>query len=203
MVFHIAPIGSDHHILVVDCCFCELKTPRPFRFEAVWVQHVDFLRVVKEGWANVEGIVDTKVQDLVRRLEACKEKLLRQLEEAWSQEEMYWWQKSRISWLECVDQNTKFFHSSVIQRRQRNKILRLKDERGIWLEEMEEINNAFNAFYQNFFSVGPQPMEQTLGYVNSVVTNADNSSLMKPITSLEIEEVVFQIGANKALGPDG
>ncbi|KAI9124734.1 hypothetical protein K1719_004656 [Acacia pycnantha] len=245
MVFHIDPIGSDHHALLVDCCFYETKSPKPFRFEANWVQHEKFLQVVKVGWHDIVGEVENNVLDLVRRLEACKKKLVawskcdfpnfrrliehlrqklefcnvgplteqsvleaedlsRQLEEAWAQEEVYWWQRSRIMWLNSWDKNTRLFHSSAIQRRQRNKILRLKDDSGCWLEEREEINNAFDSFYQKLFTpVGSRPLDQALSYVNRVVTDEDNISLMRPVTDVEIEEAVFQIGANKAPGPDG
>ncbi|KAI9077346.1 hypothetical protein K1719_040659 [Acacia pycnantha] len=108
------------------------------------------------------------------------EELTKQLEEAWVQEEI------------------------VIQRRQRNKILRLKDEGGVWLEEREEINCTFDAYYRKLFhSVGSRPMEQALAYVDRVVTDEENSNLKRPVSNLEIEEAVFQLGANKALGPDG
>ncbi|KAI9094500.1 hypothetical protein K1719_026725 [Acacia pycnantha] len=115
------------------------------------------------GWNEVEGDAENRLTDLVRRLEACKKKLVtwskrtfpnfkklieqlkrkldrcnigilneqvvreaeevtRELEEAWAHEEVYWWQRSRISWLKCGDKNTNFFHINVIQRRQRNKL---------------------------------------------------------------------------------
>ncbi|KAK4260674.1 hypothetical protein QN277_003758 [Acacia crassicarpa] len=176
VVFHIDPIGSDHHVLLVDYCFYEAKTPKPFRFEANWVHHEEYLQVVNEGWNDVEGHVENNVLELVRRLDACRkrlvvwsrgtfpnfrrlivrlkqkleccnigpiteqsvaetEELTRQLEEVWSQEEIYWRQRSRIGWLNSGDKNTRFFHSSVIQKRQRNKILRLKDDRDVWLVE--------------------------------------------------------------------
>ncbi|KAI9084983.1 hypothetical protein K1719_032975 [Acacia pycnantha] len=79
IVFHLEPIGSDHHILLVDCCFLESKAPRPFKFEANWTQHEDFLKIVHEGWNDVGGVATCMMSDLVRRLEICKEKLV-----AWS-----------------------------------------------------------------------------------------------------------------------
>ncbi|KAI9077486.1 hypothetical protein K1719_040557 [Acacia pycnantha] len=239
------PVGSDHHILVIDCCFLEVKAPSSFRFEANWIKHEDFLEVVRIGWNEVEADAENRLTDLVGRLEACKKKLVtwskrafpnfkrlieqlkrkldrynigilteqivreaeevtRELEEAWAHEEVYWWQRSRISWLKCGDKNTKFFHNNVIQRRQRNKVLRLKDEGGAWLEDKGEINEAFNVFYQKLFSsVGSRQTEQAVSYVDLVVTEAENTSLMRPVTNQEIEESVFLIGANKAPGPDG
>ncbi|KAK4253026.1 hypothetical protein QN277_010863 [Acacia crassicarpa] len=77
LVFHIEPIGSDHHVLLADCCFCEVKSEKSFRFEASWTLHEDYLEVVKEGWADVRGMVDNKVADLIRRLEACKVRLVK------------------------------------------------------------------------------------------------------------------------------
>ncbi|KAI9116910.1 hypothetical protein K1719_011909 [Acacia pycnantha] len=94
--------------------------------------------------------------------------------------------------------------TNVIQRRQRNKVLRLKEGGGSWLEDRGEINEAFNAFYQKLFSsVGARQIEQAVSYVDLVVTEAENISLMRPVTNQEIEESVFLIGANKAPGPDG
>ncbi|KAI9108280.1 hypothetical protein K1719_020763 [Acacia pycnantha] len=201
----------------------------------------EFLEVVDEGWNGVQGEVADRLLDLVRRLEACKRKLLawskmtfpnfkkvidqfrrklqlcsegplneeklreaeelsRLLEEAWVNEESYWWQWSRISWLKCGDKNTKFFHNSVIQRRQRNKILRLKNDRGVWLEEREEINKAFRLFYQSLFHyVGPRPMNQALSYVKKLVTAKDNEALMLPVSNQEIEEAKLKTLAASSL----
>ncbi|KAI9079021.1 hypothetical protein K1719_039021 [Acacia pycnantha] len=149
---------GDHRALVVDCCFCEDKAPKSFKFEANWSQHDDFLHIVEKGWNDIIGCVDDKVMDLSRRLDACKrwlrewsrrefpnfskeidqlgrklsichtgrlsdgkleeiERLVGQLEEVWTREETYWWQRSRIAWLNCGDKNTKFFRNSVLQRR--------------------------------------------------------------------------------------
>ncbi|KAI9086906.1 hypothetical protein K1719_031067 [Acacia pycnantha] len=119
------------------------------------------------------------------------ENLVGLIEETWIREETYWWQRSRISWLKSGDQNTKFFHSSVIQRRQRKEVLRLKGEDGVWLEERMAINNSFNKFYRNLFSSGgSRSMEQALSYVKKVVTEGDNMALMRPMTDLEIEKML-------------
>ncbi|KAI9079218.1 hypothetical protein K1719_038823 [Acacia pycnantha] len=225
------PVGSDHHALVIDCCFSEDKAPKTFKFEAYWVEHDDFLHIVENSWNEVVGVAEYKVLDLIRRLDACRkrliewnrrafpnfrkvidflrkglslcytgnlnveklveaENLVKQIEEAFDKEEVYWWQRSRISWLNYGDRNTKFFHGSVIQRRQRNKVLRLKDESGVWLEDRKEINKVFSNFYTKLFSsVGSRPLDQALSYVSKVVSPQDNDTLARPISDLEIEEV--------------
>ncbi|KAK4254647.1 hypothetical protein QN277_010000 [Acacia crassicarpa] len=245
LVFHIEPVGSDHHALVIDCCYVEEKGIKPFKFEANWVQHENFIEIMKIGWNGVNESYSDKVLELVRRLNVCREKLVvwsnkefpnfrklishlrrslsncykgvisaeklaeaeilvGQLEDVWRKEERYWWQRSRLSWLNCGDRNTKFFHHTVIQRRLRNKVLRLKGEDGVWLEEKNDINGAFSEFYMKLFTAGgSRPLEQVLSYVDKVVTDADNESLMNPVSSQEIEDAVFQLGTNKAPGPDG
>ncbi|KAI9111891.1 hypothetical protein K1719_017581 [Acacia pycnantha] len=215
------PVGSDHHALVIDCCYSEFKSPRDFKFEANWVLHKDFLKIVKSSWSDLAGCTDDLLLKLIRRLEICRgrlvewskrefpnfrkvidhlrgrlhscyegilsagklqeaENLVGLLEETWIREETYWWQRSRISWLKSGDQNTNFFHSSVIQCRQRNKILRLRSDDGRWLEDRREIHQSFSRFYKGLFSSdGARSMEQALSYVQKVVTDEDNLILMK------------------------
>ncbi|KAK4276373.1 hypothetical protein QN277_019329 [Acacia crassicarpa] len=45
-------------------------------------------------------------------------------------------------------------------------------------------------------------MDQALSYVKKMVVEEDNVSLTKSVTDLEMEEVVFHLGANKAQGSD-
>lgn len=55
-------------------------------------------------------------------------KLKDSLNEVLRQKEMTWLQKSRVQWIKGSDLNTKFFHTSTIIRRKRNKIEGLLDE---------------------------------------------------------------------------
>lgn len=65
------------------------------------------------------------------------------LSEIWNQEEIFWAQKSRIQWLQCGDQNSKFFHLSTIQRRSRNRITRICLSDETCIEDEEQIGNKF------------------------------------------------------------
>lgn len=61
-------------------------------------------------------------------------KLENKLKKEWSelmvQKELLWMQKSRVDWLKMGYKNTKFFHTSMLSRRRRNKIGMLKNEDG-------------------------------------------------------------------------
>ena len=47
-----------------------------------------------------------------------------------NQEETYWRQRSRITWMREGDRNTSFFHAQASQRRKANTIIRLRHPNG-------------------------------------------------------------------------
>lgn len=56
--------------------------------------------------------------------------LEKELGEAWVQEERYWRQKARKSWMVEGDRNTAYFHAKVSQRRRQNFISGVQDPNG-------------------------------------------------------------------------
>lgn len=74
------------------------------------------------------------------------------IKDLWKQEEIYWNQRSRIKWLNWGDQNTKFFHASTVQRRERNRIERIKNDQGAWVEGQAQINLAVHNFFKNIYT---------------------------------------------------
>lgn len=50
---------------------------------------------------------------------------------------------------------------------------------------------------------GNGQMDIALGFIQEKITNEMNDFLMCPYTEAEIHKAVFQMGASKALGPDG
>lgn len=113
-------------------------------------------------------------------------------------------QKSRAKWLNWRDKNTRFFHGSTIQRRDRNKILRIQDDSGNWLEGQIEVMNGIWNFYNSLYSAEPaNSFLECLNVVPNCITSQMNTSLTKPIIFIEVETAVFDLGALKAPGPDG
>jgi hypothetical protein len=60
--------------------------------------------------------------DLIVREDEIREDLVRRE----LQEETLWRQKSRIHWLREGDKNTRFFHNSLTQRRNMNRIVSIQ-----------------------------------------------------------------------------
>lgn len=56
------------------------------------------------------------------------------LNQLWKQEETYWGQRAKMHWLKDGNHNSKFFHLSIIGRRARNHIVKIRDTSGEWLE---------------------------------------------------------------------
>lgn len=93
-------------------------------------------------------------------------------------EELFWKQKSRSTWLKEGDQNTKFFHASTKQRRARNRITKLKRPDGLWAEKYERIEHTTTEYFQElFYSSRPHGFDEALRFVTAKVTPEMNISL--------------------------
>ena len=55
-----------------------------------------------------------------------------ELKELVAQENTYWHQRSKISWMKDGNWNSKFFHAVASQRKRSNEILKLQDSSGRW-----------------------------------------------------------------------
>lgn len=70
-----------------------------------------------------ESRVGLRHYETINNLKATLEKLS-------YKEEIHWHQRARNLWLSAVDRNTSYFHKSALERRKRNFISSLKNERG-------------------------------------------------------------------------
>ncbi|CAA7027574.1 unnamed protein product [Microthlaspi erraticum] len=119
-------------------------------------------------------------------------------------EELFWRQKSRVSWLKEGDRNTKFFHATTKQRRARNRITKLKRQDGSWAETEDSIEQTATGYFQNLFSSSrPGNFEEALKYLSTRVTPAMNTALTRAPSNDEIKKAIAEINPDKAPGPDG
>ncbi|KAG7585995.1 Reverse transcriptase zinc-binding domain [Arabidopsis thaliana x Arabidopsis arenosa] len=126
------------------------------------------------------------------------------LREAYREEEIYWYQKSRGLWMRVGDHNSKYFHALTKQRRARNRIIGLHDENGIWSDEDKNIQHIAVSYFENLFtSTNPQEFEEALKEVKTTITDQVNEFLTAPATEKEVRTALFMMHPEKAPGPDG
>lgn len=122
------------------------------------------------------------------------------------QEEIYWKQRSRSSWLKWGDKNSKFFHAQAAQRKSRNTIQGLITAHGdlaTTSTAMEEV--ILDYFGTLFTTTHPSicDIEIALNDVEPKVTQSMNSALCAPFSAEEVKKALFQLHPDKAPGPDG
>lgn len=64
-------------------------------------------------------------------------------------------QKLRVSWLRMGDKNTKFYYTSTLIRRRRNRVDMLMNKEGVWVEDATELKGMALSFYRELFTSNP------------------------------------------------
>ena len=70
------------------------------------------------------------------------------------QEEEYWALKSRLNAATYGDQNTSYFHVSIVVGRNQNKIRCIKDGKGDWIGDEEGVKNHIHSGYESLYTIG-------------------------------------------------
>lgn len=103
------------------------------------------------------------------------------------------------------DKNTRFFHSSTLNRRRRNRITSLQDQ-GIWIHDQEKIKGAIVSFYTSLFRTDhlSAQIRCQSNPSNSGSISTSNHPTLDFIPSLvELKVVFFSFQTLKAPGPGG
>lgn len=165
-------------------------------------------------WAKREfGSVRKKKTELYERLQELQQerpspiiehemrKVEMELDAVLQNEETMWFQRSRALWLQDGDKNTKFFHQKASNRRKRNTIQSIENERGVNVTKFEEIVEVIRNYFIHIFSHEESGnVDAVLNAVECKVTLEMNEALTKDYTAEEIVHAIKQMHPTKAPG---
>lgn len=172
-----------------------------------WNREV-FGDVIKRKEKLMEEIKVVQDQIDICRTDALlqrEDELIKEFDVVMEQEEMLWYQKSREKWIVSGDRNTKFFHTSTVIRRRRNRVDTLQADDGSWIKDGHELELMAVEYYKRlYFMADVNPiMRQLPSEGFTPISEADLKRIGKPCTATEIELSLRSMGKYKAPGPDG
>ena len=130
-------------------------------------------------------------------------RLLKQREKMHLFHQKYWGKLNRKEWLVNGDRHSRYFHQAMKARKSRQRIMKLKDAAGVWIEETTRIQQLFIHDFTLRFKSAHTSATCTNIELPKMVTEDDNLLLLQPVQDHEIKDAVFQMDKFKAPGPDG
>lgn len=89
-------------------------------------------------------------------------------------------QKARLKWATDGDSNTKYFHSTIREKRRKAKIYKIKDKQGQWVEGNHNISEAAIEYFNHMFT--GQTKNINLDFIrdcDNLINADDNENLTK------------------------
>ncbi|GAA0146427.1 hypothetical protein LIER_06387 [Lithospermum erythrorhizon] len=147
------------------------------------------------NWGGSDKSVATKALATVLAKEIDK------LREA---DELYWCERSRVTWRVKGDRNTTFFHAVSAERGKKTLITALQDDKGTWQRDFSQIQVLASQFYDKLFTSESRDHGIDLSQLQtSKFSEEVLQGLESEFTSEEIKRCLFTMEGTKAPGPDG
>lgn len=125
------------------------------------------------------------------------------LTEIYAQQEVFWRQRSKQLWLNEGDQNSKYFHATIKNRRKVNQNTTLKDDNGHTVQWGSGIEETMTDYFTRLFAATTTSWESITDSLSSKVTEEKNSMLSAEVEEKEIKVALFHMHPDKSPGPDG
>eukprot|EP00253_Pinus_taeda_P027193 PITA_27193 len=212
--------GSDHWpiSLIVEV----QGTPRnkPFRFEKFWLDHPNFLEMVKKWWSETLEVRGSKMFNLQKKLKATKEKI-----KDWNKTvfgNIFQEKATLDNKLEQIHRNGAAGNHSIEAMEQEKLFLnngtngvfkkRLFGNRNLEFngEILKNHNDIFALLSDHFNSIAQEPpinREEAIKELTTVIpksiTSDQNWALCREISMELVEEAIRSMPNDKAPGPDG
>ncbi|XP_074291134.1 uncharacterized protein LOC141617901 [Silene latifolia] len=118
---------------------------------------------------------------------------------------MFLEQKAKVDWTAKGDDNTHYFHSQLKHRRAQNKFIQIKDQGGKLCTESSDIQQALIEYYNGLLgsSNSVDAVCESVIATGPILNASHHEILNAEVSADEIRKAMFDIGGNKAPGPDG
>ncbi|XP_026459304.1 uncharacterized protein LOC113359963 [Papaver somniferum] len=183
-LYHLNQVGSDHSpiMLVTDAI-----TPscwKPFKFFLTWLNDPSCKTVIANAWNSyVNGSPAYQLHKIKGE---------------------FYQQKSRDDFIKDIENNSKYFHSKVNNRKCRNNIDSIQDHENKWLQTREEISGHLTMHFKNIStSVNPNLDENLYNVLPSIISDEDNLALTRIPSNEEIHSTFKSMENWSAPGPEG
>ncbi|GJY15773.1 RNA-directed DNA polymerase, eukaryota [Tanacetum coccineum] len=143
---------------------------------------------------NSNSALDTEKEDRV--------KLLKERDDLQHLEDMELMQKAKVIWDVEGDENTKFFHGLLKQKRSQQAVQGIMID-GNWVTNPHQVKTAFCNFYKEKFDNCDSLSDFSTVTPQHTLDHNDNLELEKNVSDDEIRLAVWDCGSQKAPGPDG
>jgi hypothetical protein len=137
---------------------------------------------------------------ILRQLELERNLILRGIEEQWRL-------RSRATWLESGDNNTKFFHNYASHSRNQKHIWEIIGGNGVKINDQDLLKQEAVHYFQNFYKA-PTVQNTTdqckiIDMFPQMLSVEESDVLYNPVTLEELKVVLFLFKKDKSPGPDG
>ncbi|GKA97294.1 RNA-directed DNA polymerase, eukaryota, reverse transcriptase zinc-binding domain protein [Tanacetum coccineum] len=111
-------------------------------------------------------------------------------------------QKAKVKWGIEADENSKFFHAIVNQKRRTLSIHGIK-HKGQWLTDPHRIKDAFHSFFDAKFKKGDVTKIVDRSPFYNTLLEDQNAFLVSSVSEAEIRDAIWDCGSEKSSGPNG
>jgi hypothetical protein len=187
----------------------------------IWQNKIRALRRYLRGWAkNMNGAYKKEKKDITNKLDELDKKaestmllphevdlkccLNARLIQLLREEEIRWYQRSKLDKLLQGDNNTKYFHLVANGKHRKTRISQLEDG-GQIIRGEEQLKSYITDYYKGLF--GPSDgvhfsLDENINFDIPQVSH-ENKKLTSGFIEQEVKETIFQMKHNKAPGPNG
>ncbi|GJY33938.1 hypothetical protein Tco_0418407 [Tanacetum coccineum] len=150
---------------------------------------------------EVQAAIDKDPFNVVLRDEEAA--YIQAFNEAKVDEERFLKQKAKIEWLEVGDSDSAYFHKSVKSQNQHSRIEVIRNGDNVEITG-PSVPDVFVEHYEAFLGthMSCDHLDDS-GQFQKKVSNTSSGNMIRPVTNVEIKKAMFDIGDDKAPGPDG